>query len=91
MTRIARWGHELNTNSYLMESTNQTDDRYVLSNTNRFYILMEPLYGTVDTQSPVESAEYQTLDDLRRVIAHRVARVQAILESADSTGTKDNE
>lgn len=67
------------------ESRNQTTDSYVLSDTDRFYILMEPLYGLVDPESPVEGGEPQTPEDVRRAIAHRAAKVRAVLKPVAPT------
>lgn len=73
-----------------MQHNNQTAALLAISDVDRFYILMGPLYGLVDSKGPVELDEVQTLDATRRAMAHRAAKVRAVLRPVDPAPNGDN-
>ncbi|GAB3643483.1 hypothetical protein [Spirosoma arcticum] len=62
-----------------MEQDNQANEVHALSDVDRFYILMEPLHGVVETQNSIELGQCSTPDELRQAIISRAAKVKAIL------------
>lgn len=62
-----------------MNQDNQADNEHTISDVDRFYILMEPLHGVVETQNSIELSQCNTPDELRQAIIDRAAKVKAIL------------
>ena len=63
-----------------MEHTNQANDVQPVSDVDRFYILMGPLYGVVDPEGSIKLTECATPDELRREIAVRATNVKSVLK-----------
>ncbi len=68
-----------------MKQVKKTDDAHPVSDIDRFYILMEPLYGSVNPGGSVQLAECTTEDEVRQEIATRAANVKAVLRMAGSS------
>ena len=69
----------------MMKQVKKADDDEPMSDVDRFYILMEPLYGSVNPEGSVKLAECTTEDEVRQEIATRAANVKAVLGRAAST------
>lgn len=65
-----------------MKHVKEKDDVHRMSDIDRFYILMEPLYGSVDPGGSIKLAECTTEDEVRQEIATRAANVKAVLGRA---------
>ncbi|GAB3643690.1 hypothetical protein GCM10027423_43270 [Spirosoma arcticum] len=68
-----------------MKHVKKTDVAHQMSDIERFYILMEPLYGSVDPGGSDKLAECTTEDEVRQEIAKRAANVTAALRRAGLT------
>ncbi|WP_461054686.1 hypothetical protein [Spirosoma arcticum] len=62
-----------------MKQDNQANDVPILSDVDRFYILMEPLHGLVETQNSIELDQCNAPDELPQAIIDRAVKVKAIL------------
>jgi hypothetical protein len=63
-----------------MEKHSPPGARHVITDEDRFHILLKPLYGIVDPQSPLDTEPPQTPEEQRRAIDKRIARVKKVLK-----------